>query len=89
MKANAPTFIRSHELDERVLYQRERRRLLEVAGLYPPRIKLNCRTNVWIRGEVEAWESATAAGATDSQVRELIRRLIARRADGMPQQVAA
>jgi prophage regulatory protein len=89
MQAKAPTFIRSAELDERGPYQRERRRMLEVRGLYPPRIKLNCRTNVWVRTEVEAWERAKAAGATDDQVRELIRRLVAERSAGMPEAKAA
>lgn len=89
MKDKAPTFIRSRELDERGPYQRERRRLLEVAGLYPPRIKLNSRTNVWVRDEVEAWERAKAAGATDDQVRRLLRGMVTARACGMPHQVTA
>ena len=84
MTTQASTFIRSPELDERGPYQRERRRTLEVAGLYPPRIRFNCRTNVWIRAEIEAWEAARAAGATDEQVRTLVRNLIAKRADSMP-----
>lgn len=83
------TFIRSDELEERGPYKRERRRLLEVDGLYPPRIALNCRINVWVRAEVLAWERAKAAGASDSQVRELINRMVAARADGMPSQAAA
>ena len=83
------TFIRSNELDERGPYQRERRRLLELAGLYPPRIALNCRINVWIRVEVKSWERAKAAGASDETIRELIRRMVTARADGMPQQAAA
>jgi prophage regulatory protein len=84
MQTKPATFIRSAELDERGPYQRERRRMLEVAGLYPPRIRLNCRTNVWIRSEVEAWESAKAAGATDDQVRTLITRMVEARGNAMP-----
>lgn len=86
---NTATFIQAAELDERGPYQRERRRQLEGAGLYPPRIRFNCRKNVWVREEVEAWERAKAAGASDDTIRALIRRMIAARADGMPQKVAA
>ena len=86
---NTATFIQAAEMDTRGPYQRERRRQLEKAGLYPPRIALNCRKNVWIRVEVEAWERAKAAGASDDTIRALIRRMIAARAEGMPQRVAA
>lgn len=82
-------FIQPAELDERGPYQRERRRQLEVAGLYPPRVRFNARKNVWILAEVEAWERAKAAGATDDQVRELIRRMVAERSAGMPDAKAA
>lgn len=80
MKANAPTFIDSRELDERGPYQRERRRQLEVARLYPPRIRLSARRNGWLRSEVSEWERAKAAGFTDDQMRELIGRMIEARA---------
>lgn len=78
--------LRSDELDRRGPYKRERRRQLELVELYPPRIALNRRTNVWVRAEVEAWERAQAAGATADQVRELIRRMVASRSAGMPDQ---
>lgn len=71
-----PTFIDSREIDSRGPYQRERRRQLEVAGLYPPRIRLSQRRNAWLLAEVQAWESAKAAGRTDRQLRELIQRMV-------------
>lgn len=71
-----PTFIDSREIDSRGPYQRERRRQLEVAGLYPPRIRLSARRNAWLLAEVKAWECAKAAGCTDQQLRELIQRMI-------------
>lgn len=84
MNNPASILVRSDELDHRGPYKRERRRQLELIELYPPRIVLNRRTNVWIRGEIETWERARAAGATDAQVRELVRQMVAARANGMP-----
>lgn len=83
MTSIAP-FIQSDELNNRGPYKRERRRQLEKARLHPPRIALTPRKNVWVRSEIEAWERARAAGATDEQVRELVRQMVAARADGMP-----
>lgn len=71
-----PTFIDSREIDSRGPYQRERRRQLEVAGLYPPRIRLSARRNAWLLAEVQEWERARAAGRSDQQLRELIQRMI-------------
>lgn len=88
MSKSEPTFIRSAELDARGPYQRERRRLLELAGLYPPRIRFNCRVNVWIRSEVLMWERAKAAGADDEFIGTLIRGMVASRAKGIPQEVS-
>lgn len=82
-------FIDSAGLDARGPYARERRRQLEVSGLYPPRIRLSSRCNVWPVAEVEAWERAKIAGASEAQIRELIRRMVAARAEGMPLQAAA
>jgi hypothetical protein len=82
MRSNGK-FILAAELDERGPYQRERRRQLEVAGLYPPRVRFNARKNVWVLAEIEAWENARAAGATDDQVRELVRQMVAERAQGV------
>lgn len=82
-------FIDSAGLDARGPYARERRRQLEVSGLYPPRIRLSSRCNVWPVAEIEAWEAAKTAGASDDQIRELIHRMVAARAEGMPLQVAA
>lgn len=84
MNNPASILVRSDELDHRGPYKRERRRQLERKKLYPPRIVLNRRTNVWIRAEIEAWEKARAAGATDAQVRDLVQRMVAARVDGMP-----
>ena len=83
MNSPASILVRSDELDRRGPYKRERRRQLELVELYPPRIVLNRRTNVWVRAEVEAWERARAAGATDDQVRELVRQMVAERAQGV------
>lgn len=88
MHNKSSLLIRSDELDQRGPYKRERRRQLEQTELYPPRIVLNRRTNVWVRAEVEAWERARAAGANDEAIRALIRRMIADRSAGMPQQFA-
>jgi predicted DNA-binding transcriptional regulator AlpA len=74
------TFIDSRELDERGPYHRERRRQLEVAGLFPPRIRLSARRNGWLRSELVIWERAKAAGFTDDQMRELIARMLEARA---------
>lgn len=77
------------ELDKRGPYSRERRRQLEKQGVYPPRVILSKRLNVWLRSEIEAWENARAAGATDDQVRQLIRDMVAARAQLMPAKAAA
>lgn len=82
-------FIDSAKLDKRGPYARERRRQLEIAGLFPPRIRLSIRRNVWPLAEIEVWERAKIAGASESQVRELIRGMVAARRHGMPQQVTS
>lgn len=85
----APTFIDSRELDERGHYQRERRRQLEVSGLFPPRVRLSLHRNAWVRTEVTTWEQAKAAGFTDAQLRELVQRMTKARAAAVTLQIVA
>lgn len=73
-------FIRSSELDVRGPYKRERRRQLEVAGIYPPRIALPGGQNVWLEAELHTWERAAAAGASPDSLKALVCRLVEARA---------
>lgn len=49
------------------------------AGLFPPPIKLG-RSSLWIEDELAAVNNAAIAGSTDAELRELVKRLIAARA---------
>lgn len=79
--ASAPTplLVTSAILDARGPIKRERRRQLEQLGLYPPRIALSARQNVWLLPEIEAVERAYAAGQTDDEIRALVRYLVEQR----------
>jgi predicted DNA-binding transcriptional regulator AlpA len=71
--------LRSEEMDRATPYKRERRRELEKEGLHPPRIAINARLAVWPEYEVDRWLGAIAAGRTENEIRELIRRMVAER----------
>lgn len=71
----APTLVSGKTLDQRGPYRRERRRQLEQQGLFPPRIPLSSRFNVWPLHEVEAVERAILAGQSNDDIRALVRYL--------------
>ena len=71
--------VRPGYLDTHTPWKRERRRELEKLGLHPPRIMLNSRCAVWLEHEVDRHQAALAAGCTDDEIRELIRRMVAER----------
>ena len=75
--------LRSDQMDRCTPFKRERRRELEKLGLHPPRIMLNTRCAVWLEHEVDRWQAALAAGCTEPEVRELIRRMVAERQQAM------
>lgn len=77
--APAPLLVTSAQLDKRGPFKRERRRQLEKLGLYPPRIPLSTRLNVWPLAEIEQVERAIAAGQSDDEIRALIRYLVEQR----------
>ncbi|MEZ5440001.1 MAG: AlpA family phage regulatory protein [Lysobacterales bacterium] len=73
-------FIRGAELySSSGIGQRETVRKLEKAGLFPPRIMLSSRCAAWLEHEVDRRNAAVAAGCTDDELRELIRRMVAER----------
>lgn len=74
--------MRSDSMDRNTPHKREARRQLEKRGLHPPRIMLNSRCAVWLEHEVDRWQAALAAGCTDDEIRELIRRMVAERQRG-------
>ncbi|MCB0246024.1 MAG: AlpA family phage regulatory protein [Xanthomonadales bacterium] len=74
--------LRSAVMDQRTPYKRERRRELEKLGLHPPRIMLSARCAVWLEQEVDRWQAALAAGCNESEVRELVGRMVAEREQG-------
>lgn len=47
------------------------------------------KSSVWPAAEIEALNRAEIAGATDDELRELVLRLIAQRAEGRPLEAAA
>jgi prophage regulatory protein len=58
-------------------------------GRLAPPIKLTKRSSAWVEAEVDACTSAVVAGATDDELRKLVRQLIAGRARLMPRIEAA
>jgi hypothetical protein len=74
-----PVLVTGATLDKRGPFKRERRRQLEVLGLFPPRIPLSKRLNVWPLAEVETVERAVAAGQSDDDIRALVRYLVDQR----------
>lgn len=50
-------------------------------GLFPPPIKIGPRASAWIDAEVDAVLEARIAGHSDEQIRALVKRLVAARAD--------
>lgn len=77
--APPPLLVTAAQLDKRGPFKRERRRQLEVLGLYPPRIALGTRLNVWPLTEIEAVERAMAAGQSEDDIRALVRYLVEQR----------
>ena len=73
-------FFQTKQIDERLPFKREWRRVLEQKGLFPPRVSLGGNLKVYVCDEILAWERARIAGASDEQVRALILRLVAARA---------
>jgi prophage regulatory protein len=51
----------------------------EQAGLFPPRIRLSSRMNVWPEDEIAAVNAAIIAGRSDDEIRSLVKRLVAAR----------
>lgn len=54
-------------------------------GLMPPPVKVGPRVSAWPCDEIEVIQRAVIAGATDDQLRELVRGLIRRRVSAMPE----
>ena len=52
--------------------------------LFPPPIKLTARSSAWLESEVDAVNAAVVAGASDEELRTLVRELVARRASLKP-----
>ncbi len=48
-------------------------------GLWPPAVHLSANTSAWPEHEVAAIDAARLAGATDDEVRTLVRKLVADR----------
>ncbi len=46
---------------------------------FPPPIKLGARASAWVQSEVDAWIKAKIVGATDDELKELVRSLVADR----------
>lgn len=57
-------------------------------GLYTPPIKLGGRASMWPENEVAALNAAAIAGFNKGQIRELVKQLLAKRAE-LAKQVAA
>lgn len=73
-------FLSGSDVDARGAFQRERRRVLEKEGHFPPRIKLaGTGHSRYILSEIYAWETALAAGASLDDLRALVTRLVALR----------
>jgi prophage regulatory protein len=53
-------------------------------GLFTPPVKLTARSSAWPEHEIDAINAATIAGASDAEVRSLVRKLIASRASLKP-----
>lgn len=49
-------------------------------GLLPPPVKIGKRASGWIAREVAAVQQARIAGKSEDEIRELVRQLVARRA---------
>lgn len=49
-------------------------------GLFPPGVKVGARSVAWPRHELDALNTARAAGLSDEEIRALVRRLVADRA---------
>ncbi len=84
-----PTLLRL----ERVIDRRGRSRsqtYIDIrAGRFPPPVHVGDRgLSVWPAAEVDAVLRAEIAGATQDQLRELVRALVARRGASQPQQAA-
>jgi prophage regulatory protein len=48
-------------------------------GLFPPPVKLSERASVWPESECSSWVSAKIRGASDDEIRELVKTLVAQR----------
>lgn len=51
------------------------------SGTWTPPVKTGPRTSAWPESEVQALVSARIAGHTDDQLRELVQRLVEKRAE--------
>jgi prophage regulatory protein len=51
------------------------------SGTWTPPVKTGPRTSAWPEGEVRALVAARIAGHTDEQLRELVKRLVEKRAE--------
>jgi prophage regulatory protein len=49
-------------------------------GLFPPPVKIGARAVGWISHEVDAINAARAAGKTQDEIKDLVKRLVADRA---------
>jgi prophage regulatory protein len=56
-----------------MMWERER------TGLFPPRIAMSARMNVWLEDELFAVNAAVIAGKADDEIRELVKRMVAAR----------
>lgn len=52
------------------------------AGLMPPSIALGPKCQAWVESEVDAVLAARVAGATEGQIKQLVKQLVAARRAG-------
>ncbi len=71
-------FLRGPQVDEVFGCKKSKRYEREANGLIPPRLKQG-RSSAWLEHEVNAVAAAIAAGATEDEIRVLVRELVAAR----------
>ena len=75
--------IRSHSAEAESLtgFRKSARAAKVLDALLPPPVRLGGKASAFIAAELEAVTMARAAGATDDEVRALVRRMVADRAN--------
>lgn len=87
----AISFVKLPEVERRVARKRTSIYDRVKGGLFPPPVPLGTAAGgrpapvAWPEHEIEAVNAATLAGCTESELRALVRRLVAARREGAPQ----